>query len=287
MKKGRKKQRAQTKFKHTKFPYDQYWNVQYTQQSLRGNELDYKTIIKARSRDLAKSYLLKKLRSELEGFKIKGVRLSLLHKDSTINNKSLTIQDWKDIRSCSFPNEVNILFKYNRPRKSDYSKRTHYINTIPMQTRTASAAKARKIMKKYSREEKAYMIMVNGTLKPWPHVEREGFKEKIIIQMKLHNNDRVAVTKALGYKCTKTLKNILDNKFIEIDWSKDYPPPRKSCEAAINARKNKMLEDVKKYYPEILKYKKQGLSFSKMSFILPLSRRTISKYMKNGQRSKN
>lgn len=105
--------------------------------------------------------------------------------------------------------------------------------------------------------------------------------------MKLHNNDRVAVTKALGYKCTKTLKNILDNKFIEIDWSKDYPPPRKSCEAAINARKNKMLEDVKKYYPEILKYKKQGLSFSKMSFILPLSRRTISKYMKNGQRSKN
>ena len=287
MKRGRKKQKVQTKFKNTKFSYDQYWSVQYTEKFSKGNELDYKTIIKARSRDLAQSYLIKKNKSLDNGSKIKGIRLSLLHKESTINNKPLTIQDWEDIRSCSFPNEVDILFKYNRPRKSNYSKRWNYIKTIPMKTRLKTASKGRKACKKYSREEKAYMVMVNGKLKPWLPTEREGFKEKIIIQMKLHNNNRAAVTKALGYKCSKTLKNILENKFIEIDWDKEYPPPKKNHKYLTDASKNKMLENIEKFYPEILKYKKEGLSARKISTILPLSRRTISKYFKYGQKQKN
>ena len=105
--------------------------------------------------------------------------------------------------------------------------------------------------------------------------------------MKLHNNNRAAVTKALGYKCSKTLKNILENKFIEIDWDKEYPPPKKNHKYLTDASKNKMLENIEKFYPEILKYKKEGLSARKISTILPLSRRTISKYFKYGQKQKN
>ena len=68
-------------------------------------------------------------------------------------------------------------------------------------------------------------MLYDGSWKPWPKKDRDGLLEKIIIFFKIHNNVRSKVAEDLGIS-TKGLTSLLNKKFIEIDWEKDYPVSR-------------------------------------------------------------
>lgn len=225
-KKRKKKKSIQKSFRKTVFTYDQYWNVQYTELLSDKTEKDFKTIIKARSADLAKLYLKKKIKEDSAGSKLKSFSIFMFHKDGEINTINLSLADWESIKDASFPNEVGILFKYENPRPEGYT------NRFNRQTQSGTPLHGFKkghayIAKKnqYTSEQKRYMLY-NGKWYPWPKQEREALKEKIILNFKSNGNSRVKTSKALGFSSCRPLKKLLDEKFTEIDWSKDFPSPR-------------------------------------------------------------
>jgi len=125
-----KKTRSVQKVFRTKlFEYDQYWNVNYTEVSSENIETDYKTIIKARSFDLAKINLIKRLLEDDQGASIKAVQGYMFHGNYKYHeNKKLELKQWDQIKKASFPNENNILFKIEIPRPEGYSNRFNKTN---------------------------------------------------------------------------------------------------------------------------------------------------------------
>lgn len=276
-----KKKNVQHKFRNSIFKYDQYWNVQYTERFIDGSEKDYKTIIKARSADLAKLYLKKKTKEDTASSKIKSVIVFMFHKDGEVNGISLSIGDWSLIREASFPNEVNILFKYEQPRPQGYTNRFNFVKqgSKPKNGFKKGHGRIGK-RQKYSKKQKAYMIY-EGKWIPWPKEEREALKEKIIINLKMNNNSRIKTAKALGYSSSRALKKLLDEKFIEINWSKDYPPPRFFCpeEKRLDGIRQSFLNRFNKMYPKIKSLKAKGFSEHEISEHIGLSYKTTLKYI--------
>ena len=70
----------QAKFRKETFRTDQYWNINYTELYLNGEELDFKTFIKARSYASAKHILKKRLGEDEDVVKIKAVHGFMFHK---------------------------------------------------------------------------------------------------------------------------------------------------------------------------------------------------------------
>lgn len=95
------------------FYYSQYWCASYSVLSSSGSTLKFKSVIRARSASFAKEILIKKISNDEPHFKLKNIKISMFRKNTRINNKKLSILDWRDIQQCSFPNSLNILFKYN------------------------------------------------------------------------------------------------------------------------------------------------------------------------------
>jgi len=93
--------------------YDIYWHVSFTESSNIKNKIKYKSIIKARSKELCKKILVKKIMDDQPDVKLTGIKIQELHKNSSINRLKLDIKDWECIRKCAFPNIINNLFKYN------------------------------------------------------------------------------------------------------------------------------------------------------------------------------
>jgi hypothetical protein len=103
----------QLKCASKKFSYSQYWSVSYIHLNSSGVKKKFKCIILARSADSAKRiFTLKCLENDSDS-RILNLKISMLHANSLINGKKISIQNWFDIRNCAFPNELNILFKYN------------------------------------------------------------------------------------------------------------------------------------------------------------------------------
>ena len=282
---GRPKKSKQLKFRSTKFQFDQYWNVHYTEKSADGAEKDYKTIIKSRSADLAKQILKNKIREDSPGSKIKSLFVFMFHKDGEINAIGLSIEDWRCIKEASFPNEVNILFKYESSRPEGYTNRFNYIKQGSKPKNGFKKGHAYIPQKnQYSNLEKAHMKW-NGKWLPWPREDREALKEKIIINFRLHNNSRVKTAKALGYLSSKPLKKLLNSKFIEIDWEKDYPPPKQELKyrSTLESRMKGILKAkkvrVEKILPQIKKLLKEGLPKSRISKKLNISGKTLNSYL--------
>ncbi len=111
--KSKKPKPSLKKSANTKFPYSQYWHASYSVLSSNGSTLKFKSVICARSASFAREILAKKISNDEPHFKLKNIKISMFTKSSRINNKRLSILDWQDIQQCSFPNSLNILFKYN------------------------------------------------------------------------------------------------------------------------------------------------------------------------------
>ena len=104
-------------FRKKKWGIDQYWKITYTLYVDNSEEKDYVSVIKARSFDLAKDFLFKKIKQDDHYLKIKNLRGYMFHPNYSFErsgNKSVNLinmKDWENIRNCAYPNENNHLFK--------------------------------------------------------------------------------------------------------------------------------------------------------------------------------
>ena len=103
----------QKKCLETNFNYSQYWLMSYTELRRDNQKLKFKTIIQARSSISATGILEKKTSLDNPDSKIINLKIKMFHKEFKLNKKKLSLVNWMDIKNCSFPNEVNILFKHH------------------------------------------------------------------------------------------------------------------------------------------------------------------------------
>jgi len=109
----KKKINMQNKFKNKKFGYDQYWKMYYEVVNLDKSETKYISVIKARSLMFAKRILEEKFNEDSDCSQIKSIQGFMFHSSFLQKDGArLSIEDWYNIRNCSFPNENNYLFKY-------------------------------------------------------------------------------------------------------------------------------------------------------------------------------
>ena len=126
MKNGRKKKSSQYYFRRKVFSYTQYWLLYYTERYSDKTEKDFATFIEAKSYDLAKSILINKTKELDKSIKVKAILGYMLHKDyisDRLAHRKLKIGDWDLVKSSSFPNINNVLFKKELPRKEGYTNR--------------------------------------------------------------------------------------------------------------------------------------------------------------------
>lgn len=103
----------QKKCLETNFNYSQYWLMSYAELRQDNQKLKFKTIIQARSSISATGILEKKTSLDNPNSKIINLKIKMFHKEFKLNRKKLSLVNWMDIKNCSFPNEVNILFKHH------------------------------------------------------------------------------------------------------------------------------------------------------------------------------
>ena len=278
------------KLKKQKYSFDQYWSVFFTERLPDGSETDYKTIIKAMSLDLVREILIKKVRETDSRIKIKSVQINLLTKNSGINNLKIDIEDWEHIRNCAFPNIADHLFKYIHPRPKGYTNR---YNNITQKNCVQNCVKFKKGHSNrgnnITKEQKSNMIWKKGKWVPWPKSERKAFKNKIILALKMHDNNRTHAAEHLGMG-QRCLYRILNERFPETDWQKEYPPPKptfvgrnidheaknKKIKKTHMKKSRKLIESIT---PKVLSLYKQGFQLTKISEKLGHAKKTIKKVL--------
>lgn len=279
---GRKKRSIQVKLRNKIFSFDQYWCLHFTEKYADKSEKDFKCVIKARSADFAKKILLLKIKCDHPETKVKSIFAYMFRKKSEINTKPLNLKDWGHIKKCSFPNELDILFKYNHPRPVGYTNRFNSQSSPKNRFKKGEDARRAPNRKIYTREQKANMLY-DGSWKPWPKKDRDGLLEKVIILFKLHNNVRSKVAENLGISI-KELKSLLNKKFIEINWEKDYPVSREIKDEhrllLKKAREEKTLSRILKLQPAIEGYMMSNKTKKFMKESLGISHGFLNKCIK-------
>ena len=142
-----------------KFSHNQYWCVSYTECYTTGAERDFKTIIKARSSQLAKEILISRLKEDKNFLKVRSVTTSMVHNCWHIADlrKKLSIKQWAAIRNIAFPNDWNKIFKFEKQRIKGQFNRYNVPHTILSKEHKAKLAKAcEKLVNKY----------IKGSFKP-------------------------------------------------------------------------------------------------------------------------
>ncbi len=119
---------SQSKYLNTKFSFDQYWSIYYTEVFSDKTEKDFRVIVKARSASFAKKILKDKVKEDNEST-TKSLCLSMISAKSQINRIKVNIEDWEHIRKCAFPNLADHLFKFFVPRLKGNVSRFH--NRLP------------------------------------------------------------------------------------------------------------------------------------------------------------
>ena len=109
----------QKKSRKQKFSVDRYWCVSYTEKYKDTSERDFKTVVKARSAELAKIILKDRLSEDKYFSSIVSPICSLIHSKWNIRAfcKPLTITQWAAIRAVAFPNDRNKVFKFEKKRR--------------------------------------------------------------------------------------------------------------------------------------------------------------------------
>lgn len=110
--KAKKKEASKLALKKT-FPYSQYWQVSYSYLSPQGDLIKSKSVIIARSEANAKIFLLRKMKEDEPKIEILDINISMFDSSTLIRGKKISVLNWLDIKNSAFPNELDILFKYN------------------------------------------------------------------------------------------------------------------------------------------------------------------------------
>lgn len=286
-----KKYNSQTKYRSKKFSFDQYWKLDYTECGQDGNELDYRTIIKARSADLAKKILIKKVKEDNSSHKIKALQIFMFAHNTHIGGLKLNIKDWQCIKVASFPNFANHLFKYNKLRPKGYNNR---FNKGKPPAKNNGFQKGNKIQPIHTakKEEKPYMLW-RGKWVEWPKEEREALKEKIQLHLSLNGNSRTEAAKSMGIQL-RYLYKLMERKFVEVDWSKEFPPPRPRFHLPLvdeTGRVAKMKATLLKksqariarLAPQVIEMRSKGASYYKIRSTLKCNYKTLKQCLNYGK----
>ena len=226
---AKKSQSIQKEFRNTVFQYHQYWSISYTEKYTDGVEKDFTTFIKAKSYALAKHLLVTRLREDNPELQVKAIQGFMMHKDfkPRIKNK-LGVKEWEQIRSASFPNIHNVIFKHEVPRPEGYSNRFNktnheHIKTIGFKKGKDNWNTNNKTGTILPQKDRADFIYIGRWVK-WDKALRNHTKNEILAALIKNDNNRSHAAKDLGYSRNKLYT--LMKRFPEIDWAKDYPPPK-------------------------------------------------------------
>lgn len=287
---GRKPKHIQYKLLKTTFSYDQYWSIVYTQVFGDNTEKDYRSIVKARSAELARNTLYTKIKEDHPRSKLKSVTIVMLRHQGYINRLMLNIEDWEHIKNSAFPNLANHLFKFEIPRPEGYINRCG--NNIP--SNTVSRFKKGNTMTprvKLSAQEKSVMLYQRGKWIPWKASDRNALKSKIILALETHSNNRTRAAQFLGFSVRK-LTILMKEKFIEVDWDKVYPSlmkgsllqtPSQRKNTSKKAWKTRQKSYYKEIAPAIINLHEKGFSNNKISISLGHSRNVIANIIKKNE----
>jgi DNA-binding protein Fis len=233
----------QAKYRRTTFPRPQYWNINYTEKHSCGSEKDFKTIIFARSYNLAVHMLEQKLKEPDPLLKIKAVHGFMFHKDyHSAAIGRLGVKEWEEIRRSAFPNENNFLFKLEIPRPEGYTNR--FNKTDFEQLKNIGFSKGESNWSVRNRKGKTLPIEERthktwkGRWVDWDPLLRQAAKHKLMEALIKSKNNRTHAAKYLGVHRNKIYK--LFRKFPEVDWEKEYPappPPRPSVSYSYSMKK--------------------------------------------------
>jgi len=231
----------QKNVRRQKFSHTQYWCLSYTECYKAGPERDFKTIVKARSADLAKEILLARLKEDENFRKIRSVGVSMVHDCWHIADlrRTLSIEQWEAIRNVSFPNDWNKVFKFEKKRIKGQLNRYNVPRTKISKEHKAKLVKAchtlveahikdsfkplcpklRKICSapkycKTSSQRKGF-----ATTKDPEHVAMEVAYLKKVMK-KYHGNINWA---ADGTKTNRSSFRRALKRFPEVDWKKEFP----------------------------------------------------------------
>ncbi|MDA1237314.1 MAG: hypothetical protein O3A15_00010 [Proteobacteria bacterium] len=231
----------QKKVRRQKFAHDQYWFISYTEIYKNSKERDFKTIVKARSAELARKILTERLEENDLFLKVKSFTISMIHGKWQMAslNKPLSISQWESIRSISFPNDWNKLFKFEKERLKGQLTR---FNGGPKNLSEENKNRLRKAVKNLNKE------YIKNSFKPLcPDLTEECNSEKYLKENKIikghasfnnpkHKQMELDFIKSLMRKCggniqyaseqagvsRSVMRRALD-RFPKVDWKKDFP----------------------------------------------------------------
>lgn len=219
----------QAKFRKETFRTDQYWNINYTELYLNGEELDFKTFIKARSYASAKHILKKRLGEDEDVVKIKAVHGFMFHKGyKSADNLKLRLKEWEQIRSASFPNQNNVLYKLqiergegktNRFNKTDYDQ----IKSIGFKKGKENWSHIHNKGQSRPLKDREGMVYC-GKWVVWDKDVMNSTRQDLIDALIQTGGNRLQASKLLGVSRNK-LYNLMA-KFPKIDWNTEYPTPK-------------------------------------------------------------
>jgi hypothetical protein len=225
----KRRKNIQAKFRKEIFKTGQYWNLNYTERYHTGIEADFKAFIKARSYDSAKEILRKRVAEDDPTTKIKAVQGFMFHKNyKNANNLKMGLKEWEQIRSASFPNENNVLYKLeierakgktNRFNKTDYD----HIKSIGFKKGNDNWSHIHNKGKTLPLEDREGMIY-RGKWVKWDKNLMKATRQQLIDAFVHTGGNRVKTSKYLGVSRHKLY--CLMAKFPNIDWNKEYPPPK-------------------------------------------------------------
>jgi hypothetical protein len=247
-KRGRKKKSLQYKYRRQTFSFYQYWIFYYTEKYQNSSEKDFVTFIKAKSYELAKVILAAKVKEDTPGTKLKSVQGYMLHKDykNARRGRHFSISDWQNVKSSSFPNLSNFLFKKETERPNGYDNR--YNKTDLKHLKTIGFKKGEENWSKKHRKGVFLPIDQRKGKKwngdrwvKWDSEEMQKTKSQIINALILNDGNRSRSAKYMNISRGNMYKLMLrceDKPW----WDKHYPspkpkPPRVSKEQRSKAQK--------------------------------------------------
>jgi transcriptional regulator with GAF, ATPase, and Fis domain len=225
----KRRKNIQAQFRKEIFKTDQYWNLNYTERYRTGIEADFKAFIKARSYDAAKEILRKRIAEDDPTTKIKAVQGFMFHKNyKNANNLKIGLKEWEQIRSASFPNENNVLYKLeieraegktNRFNKTDFE----HIKTIGFKKGEENWSRIHNKGKTLPLKDREGMVY-RGKWVKWDKNLMKATRQQIIDALIHTEGNRLKAAAYLGVSRNKFYN--LMSKFPQIDWNKEYPTPK-------------------------------------------------------------
>jgi DNA-binding protein Fis len=225
------KSNIQNKYRFKKFSSNQYWVVHFSE--MLGGKLlgNYRTVIKARSGEMAKEILLKRISEENENIKLISILFYFFHKGfSRFSGVKLSssISTWDHIRKISFPNEFNKIFKLKKDKKYSYlhpmgrgeqrpskelnNERIARLKKFSDKKRGCVLPKSPEAKKRFG--ENSYVSLKDLTFK--------GMETKFLKGlMKKNKGNKSACGDELGIGSSAFRRYL--QKFDGVDWNKEYP----------------------------------------------------------------